>query len=336
MDSDGLGLNAGWDAEETGRTARKTRARLPQSESDWYDADVRITSPAADSATVPRTRTVVCSPHFDDAVLSCWSTLDRDENCAVVNVFTGAPRGGFTPWYDQLNGAANSAAHMRERALEDRDALSLAGKTAIDLGLLEVQYRLRQSPLLHAMFRRVPPLRFAMLRLPFFRAAVYATPDPAAEQIAEKIAQAVPGASILCVPAGIGGHRDHLLVRRAGLLLASRGMQVRLYADMPYAVRCGWPGWVRAPEGERTVDRASAYWARHLDALRPDLGDPNRQAKVVRLTPEERARKVMAVRRYATQFDSLNAGRTRGRLEEDSTFAYEVYWDLQPHGRDQD
>lgn len=333
MDTDGLGLNAGWDAEEIGKTARKARARLPHSEANWYDADVRITSPVVNSATLSRARTVVCSPHFDDAVLSCWSTLDRDENCAVVNVFTGAPRAGVTTWYDQLNGAASSAAHMHERALEDRDALSLAGKTAIDLGMLEVQYRLRQSPLLHAMFRRVPPLRFAMLRLPFFRAAVYATPDPAAEQIAEQIEQAVPGASMLCVPAGIGGHRDHLLVRRAGLVLASRGMQVRLYADMPYAVRCGWPRWVAAPDGERPVDRASAYWARHLDALRPHLGDPNQQAKVVHLTPEERARKVMAVRRYATQVGSLNAGRTRGRLDDDSTFAYEVYWDLQPRAR---
>ncbi|HEY1227015.1 MAG TPA: GNAT family N-acetyltransferase, partial [Ramlibacter sp.] len=50
--------------------------------------------------------TVVCSPHFDDAVLCCWSVLDRDKDCAVVNVFTGAPDAGFTSWIDQLNGAS--------------------------------------------------------------------------------------------------------------------------------------------------------------------------------------------------------------------------------------
>jgi hypothetical protein len=275
-------------------------------------------------------RTVVCSPHFDDAVLNCWSVLDRDESCAVVNVFTGAPGGGFTSWYDQLSGASSSAAHMHQRAIEDRDALSVAGKRPIDLGMLEAQYRLRQSPSLHTMFRRVPPLRFVMLRLPFLRPALYTTPTPDAGQLAERIVQAVPDASSLCVPAGIGGHRDHLLVREAGAVLSSRGMTVRLYADMPYAVRYGWPAWVGAPEGERKNDRASGFWARELEALRPQVGDPVQRARVVRLTPHERARKKAAVRRYATQVGSLNAGRTRGRLDEESTFEYEVYWELPP------
>jgi hypothetical protein len=283
---------------------------------------------------MPRAHTVLCSPHFDDAVVNCWSVLDSDESCAVVNVFTGAPGGGFTSWYDQLSGASSSAAHMNERALEDRDALSVAGRTAINLGMLEAQYRLRQSPFLHSMFRRVPPLRFIMLRLPFLRPTLYTTPAPDAEQIAEAIAQAVPGASILCVPAGIGGHRDHLIVRQAGVVLASRGMIVRLYADMPYAVRYGWPGWIGTPGAERTKDRASAFWARHFKGLRSEVGDPIQHARVVRLTPEERARKVIAVRRYATQVGSLNAGRTRGRLDDDSTFAYEVYWELRTQADD--
>lgn len=276
-----------------------------------------------------RARTVVCSPHFDDAVLDCWSVLDRDESCAVVNVFTGAPGGGFISWYDQQNGASSSAAHMHQRTLEDREALLVAGKTAVNLGMLDVQYRLRQSPFLHTMFRRVPPLRFVMLRLPFLQPALYATPPPDAGKIAEAIAQTVPGASSLCVPAGIGGHRDHLIVRQAGVLLASRGMTVRLYADLPYAVMHGWPRWITAPEGERKKDRASALWARHLEALRPLVGDPIQEARVVRLTPDERARKETAVRCHASQIDSLNSGRTRGRLDQASTFAYEVYWELQ-------
>jgi hypothetical protein len=284
---------------------------------------------------MPRARTVVCSPHFDDAVLNCWSVLERDEHCAVVNVFTGAP--DFTSWHDQQNGASSSAAQMHQRALEDREALAVAGKTAINLGMLEVQYRLRKSPLLHtgplpllaAALRRVPRLRSAIERLPFLRRTLYATPAPEAEQIAGAIAQAVPGASTFWVPAGIGGHRDHLLVRQAGAVLASRGMAVRLYADMPYAVVHGWPRWIDAPEGDRTNDQASALWALHLEALRLQVGDPIRQARVVRLAPEERARKAEAVRRYATQITTLNAEFARGRLDEDSAFAYEVYWELQ-------
>lgn len=297
----------------------------------------RMIGPQAESAKVPRARTVVCSPHFDDAVLNCWSVLNRDESCAVVNVFTGAPEGGFTSWNDRQNGASSSAAQMHQRALEDREALSVAGKAAINLGMLEVKYRLRQNPLLHtgplpllaAALRHVPRLRAVILRLPFLRPTLYATPAPDAAQLAEAIAQAVPGASSFCLPAGIGGHRDHLLVREAGAVLASRGMIVRLYADMPYAVIHGWPRWIGASEGERRNDRASALWARDLHALHPQVGDPIKQARVVRLTPEERARKAEAVRRYATQIGSINAELARGRLDEDSAFAYEVYWELQ-------
>ena len=293
---------------------------------------MRHTSAEAQSAKVVGERTIVCSPHFDDSVLSCWSVLDREESCAVVNVFTGAPGGGFVSWYDRQNGAFNSASHMLERALEDRHALSVAGKTATNLGMWEVQYRLRRSPLLHTVFRRVPPLRFVMLRLPLLRPMLYGTPAPVAQQVADAIAQAAPAASSLWVPAAIGGHRDHLIVRQAGALLASRGMSVRLYADLPYAVMHGWPGWISAPEGERREDRASALWARHLKALRLQVGDPIKQARVVQLTPDERARKEIAVRRHATQVNSLNSGRTRGRLDEKSTFAYEVYWELQSEG----
>jgi hypothetical protein len=279
-------------------------------------------------ADVARARTVVCSPHFDDAVLSCWSVLDRNENCAVVNVFTGAPGGGFISWYDQQNRATSSAAHMHQRSIEDRDALSLAGKQAVNLGMWEVQYRLRQSALLHKVFRRLPPLRFAMLRLPLLRPLLYGTPAPDAARIADAIAHAAPAASILWVPAAIGGHRDHLIVRQAGSLLASRGMNVRLYADLPYAVIHGWPKWVGTPEGARKKDRASAFWERHIKALRQQVGDPIERARVVALTPQERVRKEQAVRRHATQIHSLNSGRTRGRLDEKSTFAYEVHWEL--------
>lgn len=284
-----------------------------------------IQSPAAGPVAARRATTVVCSPHFDDAVLCCWSVLDRDDDCTVVNVFTGAPRPGFTSWIDQLNGASSSAAHMRQRALEDQNALSVAGRASIDLDMPEVQYRLRQSPLLHALLRRLRPVRFVLLRLPVLRQALYATSAPTPEQVADAIALAAPGATSLCAPAGIGGHADHVLVRQAGAVLASRGMNVRLYADMPYSVRYGWPGWIDAPDGRRNKDRATAYWARHLQPL--GLADAIDRATVVRLTPDERARKAAAIRQYATQVDALSAGRMQGCLDAEA-LTHEVYWQL--------
>jgi hypothetical protein len=276
--------------------------------------------------TSPR-RAVVCSPHFDDAVLNCWSVLERDTDCTVVNVFTGAPRPGFVSWYDQLTGATCSTAQMQQRAAEDAEALSVAGKKSINLGLLEAQYRVRQSSWLHAVFRHARPIRFVVLRIPFRRPPLYTTPPPSVEQIAHAISDLAQPSSTLWVPAAIGGHADHVLVRQAGLLLAARGMDVRLYADLPYAIwHGGWPGWVGSEQDRRTPDHASRWWLRYLEGLRASIGDPIHEARVVRLGASEVARKSLAVRRYRTQFASLNGGRTRGRFDQEETIAYEVYW----------
>ncbi len=86
--------------------------------------------------------TVVVSPHFDDAVLSCWHLLRSDDDVRVVNVFTGVPENGRPPgWWDLLTGAASSAKRVRERAQEDARALAVAGREAVGLGFLDEQYR---------------------------------------------------------------------------------------------------------------------------------------------------------------------------------------------------
>ncbi|MES2979579.1 MAG: hypothetical protein V4731_14235 [Pseudomonadota bacterium] len=290
-------------------------------------ANVYAPNPASNPVSGPQERSAICSPHFDDAVLSCWSLLDRDHASSVVNVFTGAPGSDFTYWYDQLNGAASSAVAMRQRAEEDRDALAVAGKFPIDLGLLERQYRLRPSRWLHKLLRNAPLLRFPLLRLPFLESALHSIAPPDSNQLADSIVKAVPDATSMWVPAGIGGHADHKLVRQAGVVLAARGYKVRMYADVPYVLRFGWPQWMAAPDGKRSLDRASTYWAGYLDGvLKPQ--EVTSQAKIIHLTPAERLRKKEAIRRYATQFDSAGAGRMRGWMRREDALAYEVFWEL--------
>src|SRR6516164_1263685 len=86
--------------------------------------------------------TVILSPHFDDAVLSCWQVLEAGGDVTVVNVFTASPPAGRpVPWWDRLTGARDSIARMAERRAEDRAALALAGCESLSLGLLDDQYR---------------------------------------------------------------------------------------------------------------------------------------------------------------------------------------------------
>lgn len=231
----------------------------------------------------------VLSPHLDDAVLSCWSVLTGIEEVLVINIFTGVPEAGAgARWWDRMTGAADSAQRMRERVEEDRAALALAGRTAQGLGLLDAQYRDNGGP-------------------PDVEAAVSAALNR--------------GCGVFA-PAGIGEHVDHALVRDAALGLRRRGIPVTLYADLPHAIGHGWPSWVAGASGVPEVD---AEWERALREIGLDAAP--RGARVHRHDEHELARKIEALRAYATQFDAINAMAFRPLLNT-TTLLYEVFWPL--------
>ena len=87
----------------------------------------------------------IVSPHFDDAVLSCWTVLSSGGQVEVVNVFAGTPSGDAPPgWWDQALGTP--AAAIRTMAEEDRRALARAGRASRNLDFLDAQYRGRDEP----------------------------------------------------------------------------------------------------------------------------------------------------------------------------------------------
>ncbi|MSO41414.1 MAG: hypothetical protein EXQ70_05885 [Solirubrobacterales bacterium] len=234
---------------------------------------------------------LLVSPHLDDAALSAWSVLTGEGPVEVVNVFTGIPRRGFVTRYDRLVGGQESAAMIEERIEEDRDALALAGRVPRGLGLLERDYR--EGPL-----------------------------DLAA--VAAAIETAETPCSGLVLPAGLGGHEDHLAVRDAGLELAGGVMPVTLYAELPYAIRKGWPHWVTGSDPDPHLDPGSD-WDVYLDAA-PFPTEALRVSTRI-LTDAEANQKLAALRTYRTQFASLNAGPI-DRLVNPAIRRYEVFWSL--------
>jgi LmbE family N-acetylglucosaminyl deacetylase len=239
---------------------------------------------------------VVLSPHLDDAVLSCWSVVAGGDAVVVVNLFAGLPDTRTPAAWDAMCGATDAQEHVRQRRAEDADALSLAGRSPLDLPFVDAPYR-------------------------------QDTPPPSFAEIDAELTAAVPKASHVLAPAGVGRvhrlappHPDHLLAREFALALARTGMPVTLYADHPYCARRGWPTWITGGAGSRRVD---AEWRRHLGAIE-GLADVT-VAEVRTLSPDEAALKLRALRRYASQFDAMLRAYP-GTLDDPEIYGREVFW----------
>jgi hypothetical protein len=188
-------------------------------------------------------------------------------------------------------GVPDPAARARERLAEDARALTLAGRTPVNLELLDASYRRASN--------------------------VSVTVD----DLDRAVCAEIETASHVYVPAGIGGHVDHVLTRRYGRLLARAGVPVSVYAELPYCVFHGWPSWVdgREPSPKRDVE---SYWKSFLDGV-PEM-PPLRSATVVRLDEQASASKRLALESYEA---SLNYA-FRRMLADPAFHAFEVYWRL--------
>jgi LmbE family N-acetylglucosaminyl deacetylase len=230
----------------------------------------------------------VLSPHLDDAVLSCWHVLCGADAVVVVNVFSGVPSAGTAlGWWDRLTRADDAAARVRARIREDREALALAGRFPVNLGLLDGQH--------------------------------HGALEPAV--VVDRLSEV--GCAAVYAPAALGGHADHVLVRDAALVLRERGVRVLLYADLPHAIRHGWPALV---SGDGDV-RAGRLWREGLARAGPALGDVTPIVHV--LDRAQQARKLAAVRAYRTQLRALDAIGF-APLSMPEVLRYEVTWALAP------
>jgi hypothetical protein len=237
--------------------------------------------------------TVILSPHFDDAVLSCWHVLVGAGDVLVVNVFAGEPAAGTLGWWDELTGASDSAAAVRTRIEEDRQALALVGRSAVNLPFLDSQYR-----------------EF----------------DQAPEEIVQALREVVATGSRIYAPASLGGHhRDHTAVRGAALALHAEGAHVALYADLPHATVLGLPRWVTDGGSPTGADRADAQWTSQLEAT--NIPVERMMAATHRLSSKDHAGKLQAVLTYASQIAPLQ--HVFGRSPEDpQLLGFEVDWRL--------
>jgi len=241
------------------------------------------------SPNMPSRKTVILSPHLDDAVLSCWHLLSGPGEVRVINVFAGTPPAGSeASWWDRLTGATDSVTRMEERRAEDSEAFAIAGRTATHLDFLDEQYRPTDQPL---------------------------------ESIVATLRELIDPDAVVYAPAALGEHGDHEKVRSAALKLAAGGQTVRLYADHPHAVRQGWPTWINGTDpaaGRQVVEQ----WDRRLDPV----GLARTRPEIHHLDDAEQERKLRAVSAYRTQVPAL--GDSFGDIAGFPTFPHEFVWTL--------
>jgi LmbE family N-acetylglucosaminyl deacetylase len=239
----------------------------------------------------PGTPVTILAPHLDDAVLSCWSVVDSAADVRVVTLFAGIPAPGEVGWWDRRTGADDSAARMRERRREDVEALATARREGVQLDFLDEQYRQGEA---------------------------IATADLLAAVEPHLHGRTVYG------PAGIGLHADHLLARSLLAALGDAGIDRRLYADLPYCARYGWPGWVTgaAPRRDADADWESALSGFDVAGLAP---------RPRRLDTDAQARKLRALESYRSQFAALTVGADR-HVADPGVLPFEVLWEAPGDG----
>lgn len=238
-------------------------------------------------------KTAVLSPHFDDAVLSCWGELEHDGDVTVVNVFTALPSPGTpAPLWDRMTGAEDSVERMKERRSEDQRALALAGRDSVHLDLLDQQYG--------------------------------GAEERSTESLVARLRTLLEPGTLVLAPAALSRHPDHEFVREAALELARDGQPLALYADLPHGITQGWPAWVTGEPESPGTDVGRDWAALLIDA---GLAVERLAARVRPLDARARERKLRALAEYGTQRAALD-DIAFAPLQDPRALAFEVSWEV--------
>ncbi|MFI1865259.1 PIG-L deacetylase family protein [Streptomyces jumonjinensis] len=239
-------------------------------------------------------RTVILSPHFDDAVLSLAGLLPGlPAPVAIVTVHGGAPPAG-TPisWWDSVCGFSSAAEAQQSRRAEDAEACARLGVEQVVLDHPDNPY----------------------------------AEDGALTGLDAFLRTLAPGTRVLA-PLG-SNQSDHLTVRRHAMrLLAELGEPLPwVYADLPYTGHL--PEWhtdtACAALAENPVV-GPAY-----QGLLRDYRAGIQQR--LTLTDEQWTAKRMAVQCYGSQLAALAVGHGRF-LARTGPLSTELIWSLAPRTR---
>jgi LmbE family N-acetylglucosaminyl deacetylase len=202
----------------------------------------------------------------------------------VVTLFAGLPDAGteLSPW-DRDCGGTDPAQHTLHRRREDEAALTKCGARFVHCDFLALRYRGEDK-------RRA---------------------------LVDQLEELARTADEMWLPAGIGGHPDHILTAEAGLL-ASVGCRRVLYADLPYATKVSAKANRSAKKSLR--ERAwTSLWG--FPPVPPSL------PMAYRLSAEEQDAKRRCLDEYDSQLPKLSQAFPEW-WQDPEVFEWEWWWPL--------
>lgn len=169
---------------------------------------------------------VFISPHFDDAIGSCGCFLhqlsSQHHNVDVVTLFGGSESYNLSPLAKELHalwGIDNAAEYRRE---ENKQACLIIGANPVDLDIPEALYRDNNGIWLY------PELESIFGTVDEFDSSLH-------KSIADTLMECYSKDTHFVFPFGVGHHVDHMIAKRAGLILYTCGFDVSFYHDFSYS-----------------------------------------------------------------------------------------------------
>lgn len=171
-------------------------------------------------------KTILVSPHLDDAVFSCggwiWDQSQKGVEVEIWTIFAGdPPEGELSDLARMIHKSWGlSRAVVRIRREEDLEACRIVGAIP------------RHLPFLDCIYRTTPGGE------PYYSRAedIFSGLDPREagliDEVKESLLELLPEGSKLVVPLAIGNHVDHEVTRKAASRL---GRELTYFADYPYA-----------------------------------------------------------------------------------------------------
>jgi len=150
-----------------------------------------------------KNRTIILSPHLDDAVISCFANVIQ-KDALVITIFGGVPKPGTSKIWDKVCGESDSVLMVKKRIAENKAALNFVKAELINLDFLDAQYRNDKQDI---------------------------------TQIVKKIISLTNSNDQFLAPLSASklfNHADHKITCNVGLELLKQQRKVSFYPDRPY------------------------------------------------------------------------------------------------------